>query len=240
MAVRGTGGLQESRGRADKERVASYVPNPSLRAFRGTVGGLSFRRDGTVLPLARQRDPRTPLQLDARARMKLASEAWATLTPEEARSWRGYAELVASVGETSEGGRLLRAYDLFCGLACKRLQITEGLLFERTAPGRLFSGDALVVEAEPGPGVVRFEANGPNGPFALTELLLQPLKNANRQPQPDRYRTEAFVRFEPGALVAEIEAAPGAYAAATRTVLEPTGQASRLVALGVVVVSASQ
>ena len=216
--------------------MARYVPNPSLRSFRGTVDGLSFRRDGTVLPLRRQRDPKTPLQLDSRARMRLASEAWETLTPEEARSWRGYAELVKAAGETSESGRPLRAYDLFCGLACKSLQIGEAASFPRTAPERLFYGDALVVQAEPGPGCVRFEANGPNGPFALTELLLQPLKNANRQPQADRYRTKTFVAFEQGTLVAEIEAAPGAYAVAARTVLEPTGQASRLVALGVVTV----
>ena len=234
--MHGTCTLRRGRGRADKEEVARYTANPNVQRFQGDLSGVVFRRDGTALPRVVPHDPKTPLQRKSRGRIETVAEAWAGLTPEEHAGWARYADLAYAAGVRSESGKRLRPYDLFCGLGAKWLQVHGGTLPPRAAPVRPFLGDALTVIAEPFESGIRFRSNGPNGPLALTELLWQPLRNAARTPQADRYRTQAFVSFSPDALVADVEAKPGAYAVAVRWVLSTTGGASPLVPLGVVVV----
>ena len=235
-AERGRSALQGRRERADKHLVARYTPNPTLIDFKGTVQGITFRSDGTVLAKPEVHDPKTPRQKATRGRMDPVAEAWGTLLPPELFSWRGYAELVEGSGVRSENGKVLRPYDLFCGLGLKWLQIHPGTAFPKTAPARLFLGDALQIEAEGVEGGVRFRANGPNGPLCETELLLQPLRNAARKPYDDRYRTQGFAAYAGGDLARTIVVPKGAYAAAIRYVLTSTAQASRLIPLGSVVV----
>ena len=239
MTKRGVSALQPKRKRADKHNVARYTPNVNLSTLRGDLGGVVFRRDGVALTYTKPYDPKTPLQMSSRERMRIVADAWDLVTPLQAEGWRTYAKAIEASGMRSESGRPLRGYDLFCGLGCKYLQVHGGTSFPTTAPERPFFGDAVVVSVETVPGAVRFEANGPNGPFALTELLLQPLRRAANLPQVERYRTEAFVTFEADALSFEIDVKPGAYAAAIRYVLGSTGQATALIPLGVVLVSAA-
>ena len=182
------------------------------------------------------RDPKTPAQMEGRQRVRIASRAWAKLTSGEMRGWSEYADLAAAAGLRSVGGRPLRPYDLMCGLACKWMQIHGSTAFPTAAPEGLFLGDALTVRAEGTSRAVVFRANGSNGPLALTELMLQPLANPNRKPQADKYRTRGFVAFVDGALETEVKARPGAFAVGARYLLETTGQASRIVPLGIVVV----
>ena len=236
MAKRGRSALQGWRERADKDFVARYTPNPTLLDFKGSIQGITFRSDGTILAKPEVFDPKTPRQEVSRGRMDVVAEAWGTLLPPELLSWRGYAELVEASGARSAAGKILRPYDLFCGLGLKWLQISPETPFPRTAPARLFLGDAASVLAEGVEEGVRFRANGPNGPDCETELLLQPLRNAARKPYGDRYRTQAFAAYAGGDLERTVNVPKGAYAAAIRYVLTTTAQASRLVSLGVVVV----
>lgn len=238
MAMHGRSTLQAGDERSEKDSVARYTPNPNLQNLRGDIDGVVFRKDGTAFRYDKPHDPKTPLQMSSRERMRIVNDAWDLVSPQEAEGWRAYATLLTAGGMRSDSGRPWRGYDLFCGLGCKYLQIHGGTTVPTAAPERLFLGDAVIVVAESAPGAVRFRVNGPNGPDALTELLLQPLKRASNRPQADRYRTQSFVAFESNALPYAIEVKPGAYAAAVRYVLAPTGQATAILRLGVVVVPA--
>jgi hypothetical protein len=81
---------------------------------------------------------------------------------------------------------------------------------------------------------VTFTADRPNAPGVVTELLLQPLASAARRAYRDKYRTQAFVAFAPGALSATVAAAPGWHACGVRFVDSATGQATPVVELGAV------
>ena len=64
-----------------------------------------------------------------------------------------------------------------------------------------------------------------------TELLLQPLKSANRTPQPKGYRSKGFMAFTGTTLSAPITVPAGWYVPAYRFVNTLTGQDTGLVIL---------
>ncbi|RYG26440.1 hypothetical protein EON82_03335 [bacterium] len=82
-------------------------------------------------------------------------------------------------------------------------------------------------------GKVTFTASAANSTNVTTELLLQPLKNANRKPSSRGYRIKAYNSFAAGTLTKDVTVPPGYYAAAYRFVSKTTGQSTPLVYLAV-------
>ena len=175
----------------------------------------------------KRRRARTPEQRAAEARFRPVAAAWRALSPLEAGEWRRVAQAQ---------GR--NPYALFTGLASKCLQLRPDAPVPSGPPETAFTGDGIAVRASAPEGLwgLRYEANGPNAPGVVTELLSQKLVNANRKPPLGGYRTRAFAPFAAGALTRDVPCEPGAWACAVRFVREATGQEVGLVEIGVVAV----
>src|SRR5205823_4082290 len=94
-----------------------------------------------------------------------------------------------------------------------------------------FAGDTISPPAAGGAGKVPFNATSANAANVTTELLLQPLKSANRKPQPNGYRSKAFQVFIAGSLSSIVNVPAGWYVPAYRFVNTQTGQDTGLVIL---------
>ncbi len=209
----------------------------------GKAGQTVFvrRRDGTIGVRVRTTpdDPRTPAQQAQRSRMALAGAAWRRLTGDQVDAWRRYAQSLGPQPTPKGGAQPLCASTAFTRLALKYLEVNTGSEPPVAPPTAPFYGDGVSVTASApaGSGQVAFAASAPNSPGVTTELLLQPLRSPARTPTPRGYRSAGFAAFSVGSLSVSLAAEPGAYAPAYRFVCVATGQASRLIPLGVVEVS---
>ncbi len=108
-----------------------------LEGYTGKLGSLVFRQSpyGTQL-LERQRpkQPNTPAQIAARNRLKRASEAWRSMTFEQAAEWRAYAD---TLGRDARGFRM-EANNVFSKLAMRVLQVNPAAQIPFRRPRRRF------------------------------------------------------------------------------------------------------
>lgn len=205
-----------------------------LNGLSGTTGRLVFVKTATgtrVRARITPHNPQTPAQSAARLRLRQAMAAYATLTDAQLLQWREYAHAVNA--QNLQNGRLtaLRSNSVFCGLACKYLQVTPDGVVPAVPPATLFLGDGIQITAQAGANRVQFTASGANASDVQTELLLQKLVTRFRTPQPDKYRTQGFAAFTADSLTWETAVPAGWYAAAVRFVQARTGQESALIPL---------
>lgn len=106
-------------------------------------------------------------------------------------------------------------------------------------PALLFLGDLVRVVPAAVAGGVRFDADRPSAPGAVTELLAQRLTGPNNAAKADGYRTMGFATFAAGSMSVRFNLAPGPYALAYRFVEAATGRMTGFLPLGRVVVGPS-
>src|SRR5258706_15690238 len=146
------------------------------------------------------------------------------MTAAQAAAWGNYAS-----GQTKSDPRTGKSYHptgitAFTALASKFLQVSPAGTIPLTPPTTSFAGDPPVITATGGAAKVTFNSGSINAANVTTELLLQPLKSANRKPQPGGYRTKAFQVFVNGGLSAIVTIPAGWYVPAYRFVNILTGQ----------------
>jgi hypothetical protein len=200
----------------------------------GKVGStvISRTKHGTIVrPCTQPKNPRTPAQIAARARMTQVSRTWGTLTNAQILAWNTYAIAQNQTERANEQSGSVAPHTLFIALGCKFLQVNPGASLPLTPPPSPFFGDGIVVTATGGSGHITFTATGPNAANIVTELLFQPVRNAHRAPKSNLYRPHAFWPFVPGTLSLNVTTAPGWYAPAYRFVNAATGQQGPLVPL---------
>lgn len=215
--------------------MARVLGSALLGGLSGKTGNVVFVRGENGEIMVRQRvvprDPWTPAQATARALMTHAGHFYTSLTDEEVEAWADFAEALRIEARLNGERTTIRPYNAYMSLATRYLALHPEDEPPRLPPPSPFLGDTIRVQAGSEPGTVRFEASGPNASDVTTELLLQQLRYAHGGPQRDKYRRQAFVRFESGSLDASIDVSPGRYAPALRFVRISTGQASPLLPL---------
>ena len=212
---------------------------------RGWAGSLSGEIDGLVLvdskygtvmrtaPTWRQR-AKSPRQQESEARMARASGAFGNLSRAEAEAWTLFGETLAEPHPRTGVVAPLSGQQAFNRLALRLLMIDPLAEPPREPPRAPFFGDGVRVLSEAASEGVRFRADAPSREGVLCETLLQPLASGLRRTYLERYRTQRFVAFAPGALDLLVPCSPGWQAAAVRFVEASTGRATALVELGVV------
>ncbi|HRK22590.1 MAG TPA: hypothetical protein PLX06_12310, partial [Fimbriimonadaceae bacterium] len=138
-----------------------------------------------------------------------------------------------------DDGRPVGGIAAFIELTVKFLQNNPAGTIPLVPPTSEFIGDSITVSASAGTGMVTFTATAPNAAGIMTELLLQPLANAHREPSKNGYRSKQFFNFSAGVLTRNVTVPAGFYAAGYRFVKASTGQATPLVALPVQTVALS-
>jgi hypothetical protein len=214
--------------------MSKVVLNGLLNGVSGKLGGLVFEQTAAGTRLRQSvtpRDPQTDAQLASRERLRQAQAAYQTLTDAEVAQWRLYADTLNA--QNLRGGRrtLLRANNVYCGLACKVLQMFPDGVIPPVPPALPFLGDGIEVSAAAVGDTVTFTASGANAAEVSTELLLQRLETRFRAAQPDKYRTQGFAAFTADSRTWAVAPPRGWYAAAYRFVRTTTGQESAVIAL---------
>ncbi|HZH97622.1 MAG TPA: hypothetical protein VEX38_01510, partial [Fimbriimonadaceae bacterium] len=93
-------------------------------------------------------DPKTPLQVAARARMRRVAELWSSLSPDQAQIWRDYA-LTQGVRRPGTGEiRAPKAQNVFVKLGVRILHVNPQAEIPLTPPTVRFFGDSVAVSAE--------------------------------------------------------------------------------------------
>ena len=213
--------------------MPKVVLNPSFTAYQGKLGSIVYQegREGTI---ARRyvvpKDPRTAAQIGARTAFAQASEAYKALSAAEVAAWRRYAEGLTRRGRNGKPFHPA-AMDVFVSLTSKFLQVNPGASVPTAPPAAAFFGDALQMQALGLTGVVLFEAVGINTDATYTELLLQRLADANRKPEPGKYRSWDFVQFDRDMPQVGLAVQAGWIAPAYRYVNVMTGQMTPLLPL---------
>lgn len=211
-------------------------------SLRGKSGNTVFKKTKSgivvtdwVIPT----NPDTLAQRTIRNDFTRATQTFATLTSSQVAAWKVYASKFTM---RTKAGKLRQknAINVFASLATKYLQVNPTGTIPVNPPTSAFSGDNITVSASSGSaGTITFTASAANSLGVKTELLLQPLADDNRKPQPGAYRTEQFVAFAVGSLTANVSVPSGYYAAAYRFVKTSTGQATKLTPLPVTTVAFS-
>ena len=206
----------------------------------GKMGNLRFfeTEEGTVMkqqtPVT---NPKTTAQQTVRSDFSTVSKLYKTLTTAQKATWKTYAGTLSQVSKRSGKAYMPKGFNLFTGLSTKYLLINPGGTVPLTAPTGPFDGDTVAVTTATATGKITFTANKANAESVKTELLLQRLVSAGREPQPGQYRTQQYIAFATGSLSASVTLTPGTYAPAYRFVSARTGQEAGIVTLPVVTVS---
>lgn len=219
--------------------MAKVVPGVPIGTMYGSSGSVTFVRSRSGMVLRERsvpRDPKTPLQWEARDRMRRVGRAWTALTLEQAKAWKTYANDLANESGGPDAGPQPTGQALFVRLGLKVLQADPTAEVPTLPPAQQFLGDAPVLTVIAAPGAVRFESSAANSSGVVTELLLQPLRSIHRNAYPSKYRSQAFVAFSGAGLAHDVSVLPGPYSAAYRFVRLATGQETALAPLGLVVV----
>lgn len=209
-------------------KAALSIAFEDLRGKAGTVV-VSKSRSGLVIRnRVSGKNPRTAAQQAIRVDFAKAAAAYKNLTSTQVANWKNYAQTVTKTNPVSGDTYHPAANAVFSGLAIKFLQVSPSGTIPTSPPAGPFAGDTITVTTTASTGKVTFTASGANQLGVKTELLLQKLASANRTPQPDAYRTKAFVSFVAGTLSFDVVVPPGYYAAAYRFVSLATGQTTNL------------
>lgn len=211
-----------------------------LEGLSGKAGNVVFSKgkEGTqVKPHVKGHNPNTPAQQLIRENLSYASGIYRTLNPTQLEEWKNYA-FNKIISDPLDGSKYKpSAFNAFMKLACKFLQATPGGTVPLTPPTTGFNGDEPNLTVTGGNSELTFTASEPNTAGVTTEILLQPLANANRKPQANGYRHKLFHTFTSGNLSLDVAVPVGYYAAGYRFVKTSTGQASQLQTLAVQTVS---
>ena len=207
-----------------------------LQALSGKAGNVVFTKakDGThVRPHIKGTNPNTPAQQLIRENFTKASGIYRTFNTSQLQAWKNYAQF-QTVSDALDGSKSKpTAFNAFMKLACKFLQVDPDGTVPTTPPTTGFNGDNVDLTVTGGTGELTFTASAANASGVTTEILLQPLANANRKPQSGAYRHKLFHVFTTGNLSLDVTVPVGYYAAGYRFVKTATGQASTLQTLAV-------
>lgn len=210
--------------------------NPfGAESFSGSSGNITFVNTdkGTVArKRSKPKNPKTPAQEAARARLKQVQVAYAALTMPQVLAWRAYA-----TGLTVENKRTGVKYtptsnNVYVALATKFLQVTPAGSIPANPPAYPFSGDGITVSVTGGGSKLTFTASAKNTAGITTEFLLQKLKNKAILPSKTGYRSKGFYAFNTP-LTYDLAPSAGWYSVAYRFVNVATGQESTPIVLGV-------
>lgn len=207
-----------------------------LQALSGKAGNVVFTKgkDGThVRPHTRGTNPNTPAQQLIRENFTKASGIYRTFTTNQLDAWKNYANYQTTTDKLDGSKSKPTAFNAFMKLACKFLQVDPQGTVPTTPPTTGFNGDNVELTVTGGTGELTFTASAANTSGVTTEILLQPLANANRRPQVGAYRHKLFHIFTSGNLSLDVSVPVGYYAAGYRFVKTATGQASTLQTLAV-------
>jgi hypothetical protein len=213
-----------------------------LDEMSGKAGSVVYVKTkiGTIVrPRRTPANPNTPAQEAVRANLTKASRAYEALTPTQIDQWEAYAKTITKIHPITGEPYNPTGIAVFVALATKFLQVNPNGVIPLLPPAADFNGDNLTITVSTGLGQLTFSSNAANSANTKTELLVQRLRNRNRNPQKLGYRNKAFVAFAPGNLSANVPVTPGAYACAVRYVNTQTGQATELVPLTIQVVAMS-
>jgi len=200
-----------------------------LQSLAGKAGTAVFQRSSNgivVRPRVKGANPRTPAQEAVRAALTKASRDWASFNPAQVAEWRQFASFQVHHDQISGKGYKPQGINAYMELACKFYLVNPNGTAPTTPPATPFEGDTVTITATADTGTITFTASGANAANVTTEFLLQPLRNANRKPQKNGYRSKGFFAFSAGNLSHEIEVPSGYYAAGYRFVNSATGQAT--------------
>lgn len=195
--------------------------------FRKTKGGTVV--SDHVIP----DNPNTLAQQGVRNNFRRATTNFSTLSDAQVQAWNTFA---GNFTHRTKGGKLRAksGINVYAGLVSKMLQVNPSATMPTAPPSSAFTGDSITITAESETtGTVTFTASAANASGITTELLLQPLRNSHRHPQPQGYRTKAFFTFTSGTLTKNVTVPAGYYAAAYRFVKTSTGQETGLFLLPV-------
>jgi hypothetical protein len=212
--------------------MAKVIGNGLGITLHGKAGSAVFAltKYGLVLrPRTMPRNPRTPAQQAARARLSAVSAMWTALSAVQREDWSEAASRLAP--HASRPG--MTGQTLYIALGAKYLQVDPSGTPPAAPPDYPFFGDGITLAAVGAPGQVDFTASGPNAANVVTELLLQPIIRPSRAPKGNLYRPQVFFPFAPGSLTFATPVDPGWYAPAYRFVNIATGQQSLLLPLPV-------
>ena len=216
--------------------MARVRPSILIQDIRGKAGGSVFQMspEGLIVrPRVDGTNPRTPAQLAVRSYFTRASQAFEGLTPVQYAAWKQYAAQNVRRDPITGKSRHQTPIAAFVELAAKFLQANPAGTIPLTPPTTQFNGDTITLTAAADTGKMTFTASAANAAGVTTEIMLQPLKTANRKPQSNAYRSKAFNAFASGSLSFQVTVPAGYYAAAYRFVKLSTGQASEAVYLPV-------
>lgn len=207
-----------------------------LQALSGKAGNVVFTKskDGThVRPHTKGTNPNTPAQQLIRENFTKASGIYRTFNATQLQAWKNYASYLTVTDKLDGSKSKPTAFNAFMKLACKFLQVDPEGAVPTTPPSTGFNGDNVELTVTGGTGKLTFTASGANAAGVTTEILLQPLANANRKPQAGAYRHNQFHAFTSGNLTLDVSVPVGYYAAGYRFVKVASGQASTLQTLAV-------
>ena len=211
----------------------------ALEDLRGKVGNEVFTRGRgglTVRAPAKYKFKLTPAMANSAEVFKQALAFKNQLTRPQMEEWNAFAR--TQIRHDAVTGRRYApaGHNLYTGLTCKFLQINPGATPPVNPPSGSFGGDRIKVRAEIFGGSLTFFASGANAANVQTELLLQKLPSALRQPT-DKYVSQEFAEFTGAGSGFSLSVPPGWYAPAYRFVQINTGQMTELVTLPVIEVS---
>lgn len=207
-----------------------------LQDLSGKVGNAVFvkSKEGPVVRVRTSpTNPKTTAQVAARARLSTVSKIFKGFNATQEAAWDNYASTLTHKDSITSKRFTPTAITAFTALGTKFLQVNPTGTVPTTPPTSSYSGDIITLTALASTGKITFTASAANALPNKTELLLQPLKSRNRNPQKGAYRSQAFVAFTAGSLSADVVVPPGYYAAAYRFVNLMTGQETALVPIGV-------
>jgi len=200
-----------------------------LQDLRGKAGNAVFQKgkDGIVVrPRVSGSNPNTPAQQAVRAAFTKAAKQWGTFTANQVAGWNNYALTVNHSNSVNGKSYHPNGFNAFTELASKFYQANPTGTAPTTPPTTSFTGDTITVTAATSTGKVTFTASAANATNVSTEFFLQPLKNANRKPQKNGYRTKGYFHFASGTLTFDVTTPAGYYAAGYRFINTLTGQTS--------------
>lgn len=212
----------------------------ALSGKSGSVVVADTREGFIIRPRTIPADPKTPAQTAIRANLTTAARAFAGFSPTQYAEWKAYANGLTHHNRQTGKSFKPTPINAYTALVTKMLQVNPAASLPTSPPATPFSGDSITITAESeSPGIITFTASGANSSGVVTELLLQPLRNANRTPQSNGYRSKKFFAFTSGTLTTTVTVTSGYYVAGYRFVKTATGQETVMKQLPVTEVSFS-
>lgn len=215
-----------------KAKLSGY-----FRSIQGKIGDMLFTETkyGTVMREdVVPANPRTAAQIANRNYFSLSARGYANLSPSNLALWRTFSAAIRKVSEDTGEEYSPNPFNVYMTLTKKFYAANEGTGTPPvTPPTASFAGDAINITATATTGKVTFTASAANSTNVVTELWLQPLRNANRKPSATGYRIKGYFQFVGATLSTNISVPAGVYAAGYRFVNKVTGQSTPFVPIAV-------